>query len=245
MKVVNCVWELQNLGERVVEITIEADDVFNREEIVHSVEGYEYSVIKVPMNKVDFNIGLSALGYSIIETQINISKKYKEFPFEDRLVKQVYPLADMQIIRSSLELESALERMTPNMFSTDRIYLDPHFTRESSCRRYRNWIRTEFEMKTALAVKMIYDGKTVGIGTHRVVDNGTYVGLVGGIYEEYQNNGLGLMTACLNFIAAKKSEIPFRIFKTSISSNNLPVLQFYNYLNYKVDSMSYVFVKHI
>ena len=245
MKVVNCVWELQNLGERVVEITVESDDVFNRDEILRSSVGYEYVVIKVPMNKVDFNFGLSSLGYSMIETQINISKKYKDFPFDDRLVKQVYPLAEMQIIHSGVELEDSLVRMTPDMFSTDRIYLDPYFARDSSCRRYGNWIRTEFEKKTAVAIKMIYDGVEVGVGTYRVLDNGIYVGLVGGIYEEYQDNGLGLMTACLNFIAAKKYGTPFRAFKTSISSNNLPMLQLYNYLNYKVDNMSYVFVKHI
>ena len=244
MKIIDCFWEKENIGKRVVEITVEADDVFEKELIAERTTGYDYVVVKVPMNKPEFNFGLSSLGFTIIETQMNISKRYKSFPFEDRLVKQIYPLADIDYVQSPQEFEEIFNRITPNMFITDRIYLDPYFSKEASSQRYKNWLRTEFLRGTSDVTKMIYGGKNVGFGMERTMPDGTKLGLLGGIFEEFQLNGLGLMTASVGFIHAHKTNQPFKVIKTAISSNNVPMMQFYNYLNFRIDSMTYVFVKH-
>ncbi len=243
MKVIDCVWELDNLGEKVVEINVEKHDVFNKDSLLTSMIGYDYLVVKVPMNMPDFNFGLSSLGFSVVETQMNISKRYKDFPFDDRLVKQIYPKAYIRDIETKKELDEIIDRMTPDMFSTDRIYLDPYFSHEKSCHRYQNWMRTEFDKGTSIT-KTFYDDINVGLGMERKKEDGTRIGLLGGIYEQYQSEGLGLMTACVGFINAHKENQPFKIMRTSISSNNIPMMQFYNYLGFNIDSMTYVFVKH-
>lgn len=243
MKFVDCVWEMDNLGKRVCEISVEKDDVFNPSIIKGLTEGFQYIVVKVPLNHTDFNFGLSKMGYTMIETQLNISKKFKDFDFEDRLVKRLYPKVSDSIITTEEELEIVLSRFTPNMFSTDRIYLDPFFDRNSSSHRYANWTRSEYKSKKSIIKKVIYEGEIIGFGMHREKD-GIVHGLLGGIYENEQAEGLGLLTACFGFLTAKKENRPFVKAVTAISANNVPMVQIYNYLNFKIDNMTYVFIKH-
>lgn len=243
MRFTDCFWELANLGKRTCEICFEDRDIFDKDYLLEVSSGYDYVVVKVPMNKPLFNIGLCDLGFSMIETQINISKKYEDFDFEDRLVKYMIKHVDQTIVDSKKDVEDILDRISPNMFSTDRVYLDPLFDRDSSRKRYSNWIRTEFLNQTAIITKNIYDGKEVGFGMHRDY-NGVHMGLLGGVYESEQSEGLGLLTGCVGFLVGKKYYRPFKQLKTSISSNNVPMVEIYNYLNFKVDNMVYVFVKH-
>ena len=244
MKVIDCYWEFDNFGEKVAEVVVENHDVFDRTEFQNINSNYQYVVVKVPMNMLSFNFGLTEMGYTMIETQINISKRYKDFNFEDRLVKNVFPHVSTTRISTREELEDIISKITPDMFSTDRIYLDPYFSHEVSSKRYINWMRTDFDKGKAIIVKTFYDDINVGFSFTHIDDDGTKHGLLGGIYEEYQDMGLGIMTAGLAFIMAKKNHSEFKVLRTAISSNNPHVWQFYNYLGFKIDKMSYVFVKH-
>lgn len=243
MKFINCTWELDNLGKRVCEVRVDPGDVFNVSEIESRTANFEYIVIKVPMCKIDFNIGLGKIGYSIVETQINISQKYEMFNFEDRLSKFMLKHSDEVIIKTEKELNDILRRVTPDMFSSDRIYLDSHFPNGTSMRRYLNWIKSEFVNKSAIITKTLFDGREVGFGMYRD-NNGDRQGLLGGIYEDEQDDGLGFLTGSISFLAGKKNNRPFNMLYTSISSNNLSMLQIYNYLHFRIDSMTYVFIKH-
>lgn len=244
MYVLDCKWELENLGESVAEISVESNDQFDEKAIKEVCDSYQYVVVKVPMNMMKFNFGLSVLGFTMIETQISVSKRYKDFDFNDRLVKHVYPHVNTERIKSTEELEEIINQITPDMFSTDRIYLDPHFPHEASSKRYINWMRSDYEKGNAVIVKTFYDDINVGFGFSHIDDDGTKHCLVGGVYEKYQDMGLGIMTAGLSFMMAKKNNTGLKIVRTAISSNNPPVWQFYNYLGYKIDKMTYVFVKH-
>lgn len=244
MEIVNCTWELNNLGEKTVEITINEGDVFDKNEVLNVIKDYEYVVVKVPMNMPQFNYGLSQMGFTIIETQITISMKFKDFPWNDKLVNLIYPNYYSTKIETRDELEEVLGRMTPSMFKTDRIYLDPHFAHEQSCLRYKNWVRTEFEKGTADITKTFYRGDNVGFRMGRYQEDGMYKGLLAGIFEGYQEEGLGLLTVCACFLNAKKQNQNFRIHRSCISSNNRPMVQWCNYLNYDFYRMAYVFVRH-
>ncbi len=243
MKFVDCVWELKNLGRRVCEVNIEADDIFDEREIIEKTSFFDYVVVKVGMNHTDFNFGLSRLGFSMVETQLNISMRYKDFNFDDRLVKRFLPHVDEKIVTSSDDLDGIINRITPNMFTTDRIYLDPKFDKNSSMIRYSNWIKTEFQRNTSIVKEILFDGVAIGFCMQRD-KNGIISGLLGGIYEKEQSEGYGLLTACSGFLTSKKNGYPFIKMHTAISSNNYPMLQIYNYLNFKIHNMTYVFVKH-
>lgn len=244
MKVTDCYWELDNLGKTTVEVSVEGGDSFDKETFGKINNSYQYVVVKVPMNKPEFNFGLASLGFTLIETQINISKRYKDFNFDDRLVRNVSPHVSTKRIETKEELDEIISQITPDMFSTDRIYLDPHFPLDASSRRYINWMRSDYEKGKAIISKSYYDDINVGFGFVHIGDDGNEHGVLGGIFKKYQDMGLGIMTAGLSFIMAQKRNTPFKVMKTAVSSNNPGVWQFYNYLGFKIDSMTYVFVKH-
>jgi len=243
MIITDCYWEKRNLGVETVEIGIEKFDVYNKDVFLDLNTKYGYVVVKVPMNKTEFNFGLAEMGFSFVETQLNISKTFKTFPFEDRIIKTVFPHVSGTIIETNQELDEILGKISSDMFSTDRIYIDSKFSHTSSSTRYKNWIESEFSQKKCIVKKMYYDNENVGFAMTKIQGD-TQQRVLGGIFEKYQANGLGIMTASFNFITAKKDNKPFKILKTAISSNNTPVLQIYNYLNFKIDKMTYVFVKH-
>ena len=131
------------------------------------------------------------------------------------------------------------------MFTTDRIYLDPYFPKDSSRNRYVNWMLSEFEKGTSIITEFSYDNQNVGFTMYRETEPGIRYGSLGGVYEEFQSMGLGVATAAIGLITAHKTNKPFRKVHTAISTNNIPMMQIYNYLNYKIDSMTYVYVKHL
>lgn len=244
MNINNCIWELDNLGEKVLEVNIEVSDSIILNDFKKLISDYQYIVVKVPMKMFEINTTLTSLGFTIIETQFNISKNYKSFNFDDRLVKQLYPHVRMEEIVLPKDLEMILSRISDNMFSTDRIYLDNHFSSSSSSRRYKNWIKSEFEKQSSVVSKIMYDDRCVGFGMDRLREDNNYDGLLGGIFEEYQSEGLALCTGGIRFIDCHKRQSPFKKMRTTISSNNMPVIEVYNYLGFKIDRLKYVFVKH-
>lgn len=245
MKIVNCTWELKNLGERVVEIEVNKDDVFNAELLLNSIKDFDYMVVKVPMNMSSFNIGLSKLGFTMIETQMMISKSYNSFDFSDRLIKHIYPHIWEKEILTEGDFEEMISKIDADMFTTDRIYIDPYFSKESSRNRYVNWMRTEFEKRTSIFSEIIYDDISIGMGMKKEISSGVFYGSLGGVYKEYASEGHGLAMATTGMIMAHKRNKPIKKVLTAISSNNVPMLQIYNYLNYKIEKMFYVFIKHL
>jgi len=78
MKTTNCLWELDNLGKRVAEVTLDdgerVDDVSFRQ----LEDIYDYIVVKAPpCNAPQYKI-LADLGYSFIESQITVTKLFSE-----------------------------------------------------------------------------------------------------------------------------------------------------------------------
>lgn len=243
MEITNCIWEIDNLGEKTCEVCIRPSDIFDEEKIKECTKSFKYVVIKVPMNCPSFNFGLTKMGFVMVETQLHLSKKYVEFKFDDRLIRHLLKGVEEKIITSNEELEMMLGHITPNMFSTDRIYIDSYFGSRISLKRYSNWIRSEFLKKTAIIKIMLYEGVEVGFCMHREND-GELIGLLGGVYEDKQTAGYGILTSCFEFLMAKKNGLSPKKLSTTISSNNIPMLQIYNYLQFKIDSMSYVYIKH-
>lgn len=244
MNVTNCTWEIDNIGVNTAEISIDSIDNFNVNELLNLEESYKYIVVKTSVNQFELSSLLSNYGYHYIESQFYISKKFKSFNCEDRLIKPLFSLVSFEKIKSKDILEDTLLKITPGMFSTDRIAIDPYFGMEKSRNRYVNWMRTEFEKKEAAFIKFIYDKKEVGVGVYKIKDN-ILKGLIGGVFEIYQDEGLGILTPSAPFLSALKGGDQFKKMVTCISSNNMPVIQFYNYLGFKMDGIKYVFVKHV
>ena len=237
MRITECPWEIANLGCRVAEI--QCDALIQLDEAkLHQVElNHDYIVVKVPMRQFGLNSRLGQLGSTMVETQISLRINARELRTHCDFIEA---LGDVSIekVQTNEEKNQIIDQMTENMFSTDRIYLDSHFGPSKMLQRYRNWTNTEFQRESELS-RIITNGDVVGFMLTKKVENTLY-GLLGGLFEQYQNQGIGII---IPLFAAMLST-DFRRYETKISSNNFPVLQLYNQCGYKITNLEYVFVKH-
>ena len=241
MKVVYCFWEKRNLGCNVAEVSVESTDHFDIKDL-EDFSCYDYVVVKVPANKMDFNFGLSQLGYSMIELQMEMQVKIKDFNYDHKNLRLISEDVDFQQIKTEDELNDILSKLTTDMFTTDRIHIDPYFGPELSRIRYVNWLKDEFERNSSVILKLFYKGMNVGFSMFRGESN--IRGLLGGIYAEYQSLGLGALTTCSLPLYIKKKNLNVKRILGDISSNNIPVWVLYEFFGYRAFNPRYVFVKH-
>lgn len=242
MKVVDCKWELENINKRTVEITIEWDDIYDNFILSQQTADYEYVVVKVPMNMTSFNIGLSEMGYTCIETQMNVGISMSDFSFSK--VEHLYDDTRYEVVSNQKDFQEVVASLEPGMFSTDRISIDPVFGNIIGCRRYINWLTTEYESRRSQLIKVIYQNNHIGFMLIKFEGN-TINLLLNGLYKPYQGKGLGILTPASPMMFIKKMSLPCDSEITSISSNNIPVVKLYNRLHFKLINQTYVFVKHL
>lgn len=242
MKINNCFWETA-LNSTTCEVQIEETDLFDANKFMQLEKDFQYIVVKAPMNMIEFNYGLAKMGYITCEVQCRISITYSDFDFYNPLVKRIYPYTEFKNITSASDINLLLNNITPNMFSTDRITLDPYFGKETGCKRYKNWITYAFENNQMNFLWFIYKGEKVGFSMYK--ENAeTTEGVLGGLFTQYQAKGLGIITATRHLLHAKKNSMNMKKYITCISSNNQAVLRIYNRLNFQIEKMQYVFIKH-
>ena len=241
MRVIDCHWEQKNIGKKTVEITVETTDHYDYPLIERQTQGYEYAVVKVPMNMPAYNIGLSKLGYTCIETQMNVGVDYSKFDFSK--VAHLYNDTTYEVVDTIDDFNAVVLSIQPGMFSTDRISIDPEFGEAMGCQRYINWLTTEYESKRSQLIKVLYKNEHVGFMLIRIEED-TIDLLLNGLYKEYQGKGLGLLTPASPMMYVKKNSLQIAKETTSISSNNIPVVKLYNRLHFQLFQQTYVFVKH-
>ena len=242
MKVTDCNWEVINIGKQTIEISLDADEVLNPGMLKDIVKNYEYIVIKVPCGNVKSLLQLQDEGYKVIETQISLSKHYKDFDFQDKLLSLIRNEISFSTVNSHVHLEKVLSSITSNMFITDRVFYDSKLGPELSVNRYRNWIRSEFERESIL-YEIKYKNNPIGFTLLRF-EQKYFHALLGGVYEKYQGEGLGILTIASGFLYCEENNIEVKKEYTAISSNNVPVMRLYNYFDFKIDKMQYVLIKH-
>lgn len=241
MKVINCIWELANIGKRTVEIVVDPEDFFHKESFESAIADFEYAVVKVPMNKPEFNFGLSHIGFSCIETQMNMKQIVSEFDFSK--VQELYDYVDFEIVKTEQDFNSVISMITPGMFSTDRISIDPEFGHMTGCNRYTNWITTEYRNGKSSLIRVIYKKEHIGFMLIKI-EGDDLILLLNGLYKPYQGKGLGVLTPASPLLYIKQEKMNVISERTSISSNNIPVVKLYNRLLFQIESQSYVFIRH-
>ena len=242
MKVTDCHWEQDNIGRRTVEIIMESTDISQMCELNAIIPNYEYAVVKVPMNMPFFNIGLSNLGFSCIEVQMNMGMDIKNFDYLK--IQQLKDQTYFEKVGNNKDFHSVLSMITPGMFSTDRISIDPEFGMEIGCRRYKNWITTEYQTGRSSLIRIMHQGNHVGFMLIRIHDDEIIL-LLNGLYKPYQGKGIGLLTPASPLLYVMQEHLGITSESTSISSNNIPVVKLYNKLNFEIKSQVYVYVKHL
>lgn len=241
MNVVDCKWELKNLGCRVAEVSVQDFSDFDDSQIREIEERFDYVVIKAETKDFRLYEKLSCWGYQFVEAQLSVQKNLNKFDVSsDKLVQYHMRHFRIEQINSESQFEENLSFMTPEMYNTDRIYLDPLFGPQYSLRRYQNWSMEEFR-KGSPCFKMMYQDKCAGLAVLKL-EGETIVGLLAGFFDKYQRMGLGIMIPTLPLFCEAPN---CWLYKTNISSNNLPVIQMYIHHDYTFSRVRYVFIKHI
>lgn len=241
MQVIDCCWELKNLKKKTIEIIIEDSDRYDRDLIAQMTRHYEYVVVKVPMNMVEFNIGLCDMGFVCIETQMNVGISFEDFDFSK--VTHLYDDISFELVNSQAAFLSVMYSIQSGMFSTDRVAIDSMFGEFIGCQRYLNWITTEYNNKNSQLIKVLYKNEHIGFMLVKTVNDTMHL-LLNGLYKSYQGKGLGIITPASPMMYIKKVSLPILKEETCISSNNVPVVKLYNRLGFQILQQTYVFIKH-
>ena len=240
MKIIDAYWEKRNLGVSSTEIIIEPKDKLDvLDEITQLLLSTAYITVKIPPTRIDFISEFSQKGFLFIETQINIEKDLKKIdlsePYNRFNAEITYAQMDEQ------DFEHFLHELELDIFDTDRIALDTHFSKGISAKRYANWMRDEFSRGTEL-YNIIYERDKIGFFSMQKKSDKIYSLPLGGLYKPYKASGFGFA------IVQKPLEIAYsrgaKKVVTSNSSNNLWSLKCHLLCGFSISSLSYVFIKH-
>lgn len=242
MVIKECPWEKRNLGVHACEIVINDNDL-SCDEITTVVSSFDYVVAKLNNYTYKASTILLKNGFIFNETILSISKLVKDFNICNPIIKIYSAKSKVKLIKDIDEINSVAEKLGEDMFSTDRIALNPHFGPSLANVRYSYWIK-EMSQDGCDLYEIYYENSIVGFSL--VKQNGKITDyILGGLYPQYQDKGLGILTALVPYIIARDNpEKEIKRVITNISSNNLDVIKCYSSLGYVIDNCTYIFTKN-
>lgn len=239
MKIIDAYWEKQNIGESVIECSIEHGDSI--EELKARLDKIDasYQVVKIPVGEFEYSTILSKYGFSYIETMVTLVRDMR--PVE--IAEKRKLLNDKMYFEKMDEksFKKMIEAVSNGLYHTDRISLDPYFSKEQASNRYRNWLKSEWDNKNEF-YKLMSGDDYVGYLDLKCITDKAYQDVLTGIFPEYQGKGfaMGFTTKLVDMLRDRGAEKVYG----DISTNNMPSLQSRLRYGYLIDNMSYVFVKH-
>jgi hypothetical protein len=138
------------------------------------------------------------------------------------------------------DLEELNRQFKLNIFYTDRVYVDPHFTREQAAQRYIGWAN-DLVVGGAKAYKCMLKDKPVGFFISKFDGEENDVVFVG-VYSEYAQSGLGLGVIVASLREGKETGAAFS--RGSVSSNNMPSMTSHLAIGYRITGAACNYVKH-
>lgn len=224
MKIVNAVWEKRNLGCDAYEISLDKKDLERSpesllEELRAQNFSHAYVVLKMPVGNLKILHALEDEGFRFMETQLYLRDHFAPLETPEQIQKWMQGMERVTVEKTREAWGRVIERITPGMFKTDRISLDPLWGEDVACRRYKNWCWDLFGNPNSWMWLLKVDGKEISFGVNvRDEKTGMEDGILGGVFSEYQGNGYGVFQI-LNTGCSK--------LKILISSNNSNILRIY------------------
>jgi hypothetical protein len=168
VKIIDAFWEKRNLGVEVIEIEIGKKDLGDTSEIIAKIEELKVPCkllnVKIPVASLELLHALEGIGFRFLECQLKISRSLKDYEPPAEMQPLLEKTGVHVIEKSHAELEALLERITPGMFSTDRICLDPLWGDGRdvlSAKRYQNWISDIFFDKDIVSFYSTHNDKKI------------------------------------------------------------------------------------
>jgi len=218
-------WERRNLERNAFEVELGRDDFRDIRGLLDALNDPRFSgayvCVKLPTGNLEVLHALEDAGFRFLESQFELVDHFNVDELADRLHQLKLDLDAEVVPKDKAQWQRVLSRITPGMFLTDRIALDPLFGPEIACKRYVNWCWDLYENPDSQMTVYKCQGLEIAFNL-LVYDNkrGTNDGVLGGVFEEFQDGGFGAAVV-LDEIGRRK----FGKRKTHVSSNNLPVLR--------------------
>lgn len=237
MKIIDAVWEKRNLGMDTVEFELSGEESLDQIKEALKKNEKQYNVVKVPYYSYDTFKLLSEFGYVYSENLFHLTHNLRLnlSPIQKRISDSItYSLMDESDIA---QLNSEINKQ---MFSTDRIALNPSFGIKTSNIRYMNWISDEIQKGTDI-YKMIYKDQSVGFFGYKKVAEDVYFPFLAGMYKDYISSGLGIgiVTKPIEESQRRKAKMN----STYVSSNNSNTLTLHISLGFQIKDVNCVFSK--
>ena len=149
MKVLDCPWELNDIGKKTVQLNYTNEDIYSSEEVGEAVKNSQYLVAKVPCGNVDCLMGLQDDGFEVLETQIKLFKDLMSFVVDAKAFDNIFEDVSFCKVNGDSDFANMTNYIDENMFTTDRITLDKHFGPVVGRKRYVGWMKNEYVAKTS------------------------------------------------------------------------------------------------
>ena len=233
MKIIDAFWEQRNMG------VIEGSE--SLDEIRATLSGLqtEYIVVKAPVGRLDINSLLSGLGFSFMETMLQIEHSTENIVYHSQRLKDAVESISFIPIKT---IDRVCENIQKGMFTTDRVALDPFFTQKQAIDRYIGWINDEFSRGTHF-FEYYHGDSVIGFICVRPADeNKISYAVFSGLYptENRFSPGSAIMYKQLDVARSVGAEK----LMTYISTNNTAVVHIDTQCGFIVKDTKYIFVKH-
>ncbi len=240
MKITDAVWEKRNLGVSCCEITVYERD--RLEEIAAqyaTVKEKDYMVVKIASSNYMAVEFFQENGYRFAETAVQLVNDLGSVNVPKRLERICSKCTVRKMTEEDIPLLHA--EIDKGIFSTDRISVDPHFTRQQAAERYKNWIG-DLISSGCYPYAVNLNGEDIGFFLNREKEAGVYDGILAAAYAKFGGTGMGY---CVQYAGIRCAmENGAKKYLGHISGNNPAVMKVLTSLGFLPTAMEYVFVKH-
>ena len=237
MKIIDAIWEEENLGVTSKEVLVDLNDSVDVVKNGLATLNDQYIVVKVPASQFGITTLVQDMGYKFVEEMIEVEHDLHEVK-RNRILQRLYDSLDYKEMDAS-DIETLYSEVDKGMFSSDRISNDSHFSAELSARRYKNWIKSMLN-NGAIPYVMSYKGEPAGFIILTTKDKIVYHSVLGGGYEKFRKTGLGMVQKEQEIVKS----LGGKFVSTNVSSNNVNQCKALLANGYTVRNINHVFVKH-
>ena len=239
MKVIDAVWEKRNLGVDCRDITVEPED--SADAMARVLRDHEtlYTVVRLPVGRMDLLFRAQELGYRFIETMTYCCHSGATFnlnAIQQRIVDRI----SWQPMDGAGQAAMFAE-IRQGMFSTDRVSLDPQFSGELANQRYVYWIQDELA-RGGRVYKILYADRDLGFFTLKRQSDDVEFAFLSGTYAAFRTSGLGFSCHYCEVVEGLRSGA--KRVMTSYSSNNRGAAAVHLSMGHVLHQQYYILVKH-
>ena len=198
-----------------------------------------YQVVKVPVGRIDIMNSLHHAEFIFVESSINVEHDLN-INNPEGLFARMVSACDYEKLETD-EIDRVSSEIRSNMFKTDRVYLDPEFTREQAANRYVDWMMDEVSRGASVYEMRL---ENVGVGFFLFREDAERIGYsaLAGLYPSSKSLGFGNVLIYQVLVEGKKRHL--RRINSHLSSNNLAILRNHIEQGFNVTNIQYVFVRH-